>query len=431
MRGMSGSVLRHPSAGAILNARMGRSGSADLPLHGGRIPEWLASRMARLGTIIVEALLLEEGATGVLRRVAHPFWFQAFGCVMGMDWHSSGITTSVLGALKRGLAGREKELGLVVCGGRGRQSRKTPAELIAFGDRTGLDGGALARTSRLVAKVDSAAVQDGFDLYLHGFVAATDGAWVVVQQGMRAHTATARRYHWLSESVKSFVEEPHAAIEGQPLGAIVNLTDRRAAPSRDAQVALSQDPDRIVRELRNPHLQMPAHHEVRPTDVFLRRVHATLAAAAENGPKDFADLLLQPGVGARTVEALAAVAEIVHGAPCRFADPARFSLAHGGKDGHPFPVPLSVYDRTISVLKQAVSAARLGRTEKIEAIRRLDDQARRIESRATGPDLEVLIETERERSPSFGGRDVSGPARGRQLALPLDVPLGERRTSTV
>ncbi|MFL5278534.1 MAG: DUF763 domain-containing protein [Myxococcales bacterium] len=427
---------------------MGRSGSADLPLHGGRVPEWLASRMARLGTVIVEALLLEEGPHGVLRRLAHPFWFQAFGCVMGMDWHSSGITTSVLGALKRGLAGRDKELGLVVCGGRGAQSRKTPGELIAFGERTGLDGAALARTSRLVAKVDSAAVQDGFDLYLHGFVAATDGAWVVVQQGMRASTATARRYHWLSESVKSFVEEPHAAIvcyglppapvagkarssASEPLGSIVNLTDRRAAASRDAQVALSQDPDRIVRELRSPHLQMPAHHDVRPTDVFLRRVHATLAAAAENGPADFADLLLQPGVGARTVEALAAVAEIVHGAPCRFADPARFSLAHGGKDGHPFPVPLRVYDRTISVLKHAVEQAKLGREERLGALRRLDDQARRLESRATGPDLEVLIETERERSPSFGGRDVSGPARGRQLALPLDAPLGERRTSTV
>ena len=383
--------------------------------------------MARLGTVIVEALLLEEGAHGVLRRLAHPFWFQAFGCVMGMDWHSSGITTSVLSALKRGLAGREKELGLVVCGGRGAQSRKTPAELVGFGERTGVDGAALARTSRLVAKVDSAAVQDGFDLYLHGFVAATDGAWVVVQQGMRARTATARRYHWLSESVRSFVEEPHAAIEGQPLGTIVNLTDRRAGASRDAQVALSLDPDRIVRELRNPHLQMPAHHDVRPTDVFLRRVHARLAAAAENGPKDFADLLLQPGVGARTVEALAAVAEIVHGAPCRFADPARFSLAHGGKDGHPFPVPLRVYDRTISVLKDAVAQARLGREERLGALRRLDEQARRIQSVATGPDLETLIGLERERSASYGGRDVSGPARTQPRRGQLALPSGTYR----
>ena len=227
--------------------------------------------------------------------------------------------------------------------------------------------------------------------------------------------------------MKSFVEEPHAAIEGQPVGAIVNLTDRRAAASRDAQIALSQDPDRVVGELRNPHLQMPAHHEVRPTDVFLRRVHATLAAAAQNGPKDFADLLLQPGVGARTVEALAAVAEIVHGAPCRFADPARFSLAHGGKDGHPFPVPLRVYDRTISVLKNAVEQAELGREERLGALRRLDEQARRIEESATGPDLDTYLAEEREKSPSYGGRDVSGPAQESRRRLQLALPLPEAR----
>src|SRR4051812_14509535 len=268
MRGMSGSVLRHASAASILNARMGRSGSADLPLHGGRVPEWLASRMARLGRVIVEALVLHEGAHGVLRRLAHPFWFQAFGAVMGMDWHSSGITTSVLGALRRGLAGREAELGLWVCGGRGAQSRRTPGQLIAIGEQTGLDGAALAATSRLVAKVDSAAVQDGFDLYLHGFVLARDGSWTVVQQGMRPDTKTARRYHWLSESVRSFVDEPHAAIEGQPGAPIVNLTDRRAAASRAAQVELiAGGPDAIVAALRRlPHLSLPAHHDVRRGD---------------------------------------------------------------------------------------------------------------------------------------------------------------------
>src|SRR5919201_177338 len=400
---------------------MGRTGSALLPLHGGRVPDWLASRMARLGAVMVEALVLEEGPHGVLRRLAHPFWFQALGCVLGMDWHSSGITTSVLGALKRGLAGREDELGLTVCGGRGRHSRRTPAELIAVGERTGVDGADLARTSRLVAKVDSAAVQDGFSLYLHGFVVARDGAWAVVQQGMKPEARTARRYHWLSETVRSFVEEPHTAIEGEPQGSIVNLTDRRAAASRSAQVELAVQPDAVVRELKRiPHLQMPMHHDVRPTDVFLRRVHATLAAAAERGPRDFPELLLQPGVGARTVQALAAVAEVVHGAPCRFMDPARFSLAHGGKDGHPFPIPLRVYDHTISVLKQAVGAARLGRREKLDAIRRLDEQARRLEGALDGPELDDHVAGERERSPAYGGRDVSGPARrapDRQLRL--------------
>jgi len=401
-----------------LNARMGRTGSADLPLHGGRVPAWLASRMARLGAVMVQALVLEEGPHGVLRRLAHPFWFQALGCVMGMDWHSSGITTSVLGALKRGLAGRERELGLTVCGGRGRHSRQTPSELVAFGERTGVDGGALARTSRLVAKVDSALVQDGFDLYLHGFVVANDGSWTVVQQGMNTERRQARRYHWLSEGVRSFVEEPHAAIEGHPAGAIVNLTDRRAAASRSAALELSREPERVLREL--PRLRMPAHHDVRKSDVFLRRLHGTLTAAREAAPRDFPELLLQPGIGARTVEALAAVAEVLHGAPSRFADPARFSLAHGGKDGHPFPVPLEVYDRTISVLKQAVSAARLGQTEKLEAVRRLDEQARRLEKSATGPELDEILERERARSHDYGGRDVSGPAqppRREQLRL--------------
>ena len=396
---------------------MGRTGSADLPLHGGRVPEWLASRMARLGTVMVEALVLEEGPHGVLRRLAHPFWFQALGCVMGMDWHSSGITTSVLGALKRGLAGRERELGITVCGGRGRHSRRTPSELIAFGERTGVDGAALAQTSRLVAKVDSAAVQDGFELYLHGFVVANDGAWTVVQQGMDPDRGQARRYHWLSESVRSFVDEPHAAIEGRPAPVpIVNMVDHRAAASRSAVTELGVRPELVLHEL--PRLQMPAHHDVRRTDVFLRRLHATLAAARENGPRDFSQLLLQPGVGARTVEALAAVAEVLHGAPCRFSDPARFSLAHGGKDGHPYPVPLKVYDRTISVLKQAVSAARLGNTERIEALKRLDDQARRLEGTVSGPSLEEHIAHERAVSHEYGGRDITGPAR-KQLDLPL------------
>jgi hypothetical protein len=404
---------------------MGRSGTADLPLHGGRVPEWLASRMARLGEVMAEALVLQEGPHGVLRRLAHPFWFQSLGCVMGMDWHSSGITTSVLGALKRAL-NKRPDLGLTVCGGRGRHSRRTPDELVAFGERTGNDGAALARTSRLVAKVDSALVQDGFSLYLHGFVVARDGAWTVVQQGMNEDARQARRYHWLAEGVKSFVEEPHAAIEGKPGGAILNLTDRRAGSARAAALELSREPSLVLREW--PHLQMPAHHDVRRSDVFARRLHATLAAARDNGPRDFPELLLQPGVGARTVEALAAVAEVLHGAPSRFADPARFSLAHGGKDGHPFPVPLKVYDRTISVLKQAISAARLGQTEKLEAIARLDEQARILEGKVGGPSLDDYIDEERAASPEHGGRSVFGPARtaaprtrNDQLPLPLEA----------
>jgi len=403
-----------------------RSGSADLPLHGGRVPRWLGERMTRLGAIICEAVVQDYGRDELLRRLAHPFWFQSFGAVMGMDWHSSGITTSVIGALKRGLQPLSKELGLHVCGGRGRHSRTTPGELISIGERVGFDGVALSRASRLVAKVDSAAVQDGFQLYLHGFIVANDGKWVVVQQGMKDATATARRYHWLSEGLQSFVETPHAAIDGPGQGRIVNLTDRRAAPSRMAQLDLlaTLGPDGIARELAAldpraeatadqpllPHLVMPRHHDVRPGDVVLRRLHGTLAAAADRAPADFADLLLVPGVGARTIEALAAVAEVVHGAPCRFTDPARFSLAHGGKDGHPFPVPIKVYDETIRVLKTAVTKARLGQTEELGAIRRLDAEARRLERHATGPSLPAFIAEERRQSHLYGGRTVFGEA---------------------
>jgi hypothetical protein len=406
------------------------TGSADLPLHGGRVPAWLGRRMTRLGAVVAQAIVHHYGRDELLRRLAHPFWFQSFGAVMGMDWHSSGITTSVLGALKRGLTPLAGELGLHVCGGRGAQSRRTPEELIGIGERVGFDGAALARASRLVAKVDSAAVQDGFQLYLHGFVVADDGAWVVVQQGMNGGSRLARRYHWRSEGLHSFVEAPHAAIEGRRGGTIVNLTDRRAAASRQGQLDLLRElgPDGVVGELAAlireappaqgllPHLVMPAHHDVRPKDVLLRRLHGTLAAAAERGPEDFAELLVVPGVGARTVRSLAMVAEVVHGAPCRFADPARFSLAHGGKDRQPFPVPVAVYDRTIAVLKAAVDQAKLGNEERLEALRRLDREARRLERHAAGPGFVEHVAEERRRSHDYGGRSVFGweppPGRG-------------------
>ncbi|WP_044549438.1 DUF763 domain-containing protein [Mesorhizobium japonicum] len=401
-----------------------RSGSADLPLHGGRVPKWLGDRMTRLGAVMCEAIIHHYGRNELLRRLAHPFWFQSFGAVMGMDWHSSGITTSVVGALKRGLTPLSGELGIHVCGGRGAHSRKTPHELAAIGERIGFDGTRLASVSRLVAKVDSAAVQDGFDLYLHGFIVTDDGDWVVVQQGMNGDSKVARRYHWLSEGLKSFVDQPHAAIEGANQGEIVNLTDHRAEASRQGQLDLLQDlgPDRILREFAAldagtaaapeqpmlPHLIMPAHHDVRESDIVMRRLHGNMAAAAERGPADFSELLLVPGVGARTVRALALVAEVVHGAPCRFSDPGRFSIAHGGKDRHPFPVPLKVYDETIGVLKSAVQKARLGREEEIGALKRLDDQSRQVERYVTGPSLKEIVAGEFDQSHLLGGRSVFG-----------------------
>ncbi len=413
-----------------------RSGYADLPLHGGRVPAWLSARMAALGRVIGEAIVHHYGRDELLRRLAQPFWFQSFGAVMGMDWHSSGITTSVLGALKRGLAPVQKELGIFVCGGRGRASRRTPAELMLVGEHTGLDAERLATSSRLVAKIDSAAVQDGYDLYLHGFIVSADGTWCVVQQGMNPTRREARRYHWLSQGLENFLDSPHTAIEGVSQGQILNLADARAQAARVAGLELVHaGPQRTLSILRGlrpavgrsldlfgepeppvptlnaapdvvPHLCMPSRHEILGSDIVLRRLHGALAAAAERGPQDYAELLLTPGVGARTVAALALVAEVVHGTPARFTDPARFSLAHGGKDGHPFPVPLRVYDETVRVLTHAVSQARLGRADKLDALRRLDAQARRLERHASGPTFEGFITTERATAAEFGGRSA-------------------------
>ena len=391
-----------------------RSGSASLPLHHGRVPPWLASRMSAVGAAVAEVIILYEGRDGFLRRLSDPFWFQSFGAVMGMDWHSSGITTSVMGALKRGLSPKARELGIHVLGGRGRHSRNTPAELIAVAEKTGLDGDALVRASKLTAKVDNTAVQDGYSLYLHSFVVTDDGKWVVVQQGMNGAEKTARRYHWRSESVSSFVEEPHDAVVGPPQGQIINLTDRRAASAREAATAFAvQGPDKTVRAVADASrrfLQMPSHHDVRLTDVFLRRLHGVLAVAADRGVSDFESLLLTEGLGPRTLQALALTAEVAFGAPSRFDDPARYSFAHGGKDGHPFPVPLKVYDKTISTLRHALERAALGQNDKIEAFRRLDRRAREMERIVSGPSLDEIIENEWQQSPAYGGMTVMGPA---------------------
>ena len=385
--------------------------------------------MARLGRVIVEGITLEYGRTEVLRRLSNPFWFQAFGAVMGMDWHSSGITTSVIGALKRGLAPIEKELGLHVCGGRGRHSRRTPDELTAVGEAVGLDAAALVRASRLVAKVDSAAVQDGFDLYLHGFIVADDGAWVVVQQGMNGARRQARRYHWIWDRAGSFVDDPHAAIEGRSAGDIVNLADRRAGGAREAMLALARGgPAAPVADVAR--LRMPAHHDVRAEDIDLRRLGRTLAAVADRGPDDFPELMLVPGVGGRTLFALALVAEVMHGAPSRFADPARFSLAHGGKDGHPYPVPLHVYDQTIAVLKRAIERAKLGQDERLAAVRRLDEQARRLDGAPaiTAAEFDERVAEEWAAKDRLGGRTVTDDADkrapGRQSRRQLELAFG-------
>jgi uncharacterized protein len=393
-----------------------RSGFADLPLHGGYVPAWLADRMTKLGAGIVESILLHYGHAEFLSRLSDPFWFQALGSVMGMDWHSSGITTSVMGALKRGLNPRA-ELGVYVCGGRGKQSRKTPDELRGLADRLGLDGDTLVRTSRLTAKIDNNCIADGFQIYLHSFVVAANGEWAVVQQGMNQTSGMARRYHWHSAKVRDFLEEPHTGIVGEPLGPIMNLVDAQARPAQDALLAIARDnPEAALEQVR--HLKMPRHHDVRAENIDLKRLGAVLAVAYDRELRNFADLLLVENLGPRTLQTLAMVAEVVHGTPVRFSDPARYSFALGGKDGHPFPVPLKIYDQTIDVLRRSLDRSRVDGREKGEGLRRLDQFVRAVEKRVNPVvDLPRLVEHEMAISPSLGGRSVAGDRKHPRRAL--------------
>jgi len=330
---------------------MQKSGFADLPLHNGRVPKWLAERMSRLGGAITEAIVLEYGKKEVIRRLSDPAWFQSLGCVMGMDWHSSGITTSVMGALKSAINPIAKELGIYICGGRGKHSRKTPQELIEIADKTGLNGDELVKNSRLTAKVDNTAVQDGFQIYLHSFVLTDEGDWAVIQQGMNGDSGYARRYHWYSGELESFVNEPHTFIYGRNQGEILNLTDNNAEATRNGIVSIGKEhPEKMIREIRK--MRLPTHHDVRQKDVDLKRLGAILAISNQLPSDHFEDLLLIKGLGPRTMQSLTLVSEVIYGTPSRFTDPARFSFAHGGKDGHPFPVPTKVYDESIQVLKK-------------------------------------------------------------------------------
>jgi hypothetical protein len=383
-----------------------RSGVADLPLHGGRVPQWLAARMTALGTAVTEAIVHNYGQSAFLSRLSDPFWFQALGCVLGMDWHSSGITTSVMGALKRGLAPRADELGIFICGGRGRFSRNTPQELRSLADRHGFDGEALVRVSRLTARIDNNAIADGFQIYLHSFVVTSSGEWAVVQQGLNDRSGTARRYHWHSASVRDFVASPHTGIVGDNQGTIMNLVDAQAEPAQSALLDIArEDPVKTLNEAR--HLRMPPHHDVRGTNIDLKRLGAVLAIAYERDLHDFAELLLLEKLGPRTLQSLALVAEVVHGAPSRFSDPARFSFAHGGKDRHPFPVPLKTYDESLNILRTSLEAAKVGDKDKLEGFRRLERFVRAVETNLEPrADLDAAIRHENEISQSIDGRSV-------------------------
>ncbi|MBP5403204.1 MAG: DUF763 domain-containing protein [Treponema sp.] len=411
------------------------TGHADLPLHTGIVPKWLADRMMQMGTLIVESIIENFGKKEVLVRLSDPLWFQSLGAVMGMDWHSSGITTSVMYALKRGINARAREFGLCVCGGRGKYSRRTPDELKFLADATGLDGTKLINTSKLVAKVDSTAVQDGFQLYMHNFILSSDGDWTVVQQGMNTELKTARRYHWSSQNLRSFLDEPHTGVTGENRGLILNLTAENAAPTRQRILDFTKEsPDRTLKEIQNVikhddskilipqkneiiipeenkilvqkrDIVMPVHHEVRAEDVNLKRLGAVLATAYESEPKDFENLLLTPGLGPRTIQSLTLVSEVIYGTPSRFTDPARFSFAHGGKDGHPFPVPLKVYDESIRILHESIERSKLGYKDKSECIKRLHTTALEIEKYCNPvADFDKTIEHDKEHSREWDGR---------------------------
>lgn len=402
---------------------MKRSGTADLPLHYGKVPPWLYERMSVLGLSIVEAILTDYGKDEVLRRLADPFWFQSFGAVMGMDWHSSGITTSVMGALKRSINPNSQSLGLYICGGKGKFSRETPSELIQIAEKTGLNGNELVRASKLSAKVDNTAIHDGYQLYLHNFILSDNGNWSVIQQGMHDSDGTARRYHWHSENITSFVEEPHTGINGISRGRILNLTDSEAAENRKGILDISHtDSVDVMKDFSR--LILPAHHDVQASDVDLKRLGALLYVTREQQPQNFEDLLMLEGVGPRTMQSLALVSEVIHGAPSRFTDPARFSFAHGGKDGHPFPVPVNVYDESISILRKGIEKSKLGNSDKLNTLNRLHQVVARAEKDFT-PDFDIqeVIEEERQNSWRFGGKTVMGDAPKPTPPKPIQLSL--------
>jgi uncharacterized protein len=384
---------------------------ADLPLHYGKVPPWLAERMRKLGGAIIESVILQYGRKEVLARMSDPLWFQSLGCVMGMDWHSSGITTSVMGALKGALNPKFNELGIYICGGKGKYSRQTPSELIALSERTGLNGTELVKSSRLSAKVDNNAVQDGFQIYLHSFIVTREGEWAVIQQGMNEANGMARRYHWNSDQLRSFTEEPHTFIYGANFGEILNLTDKKASVTKTNMLDLvKESPGIILPEIRK--IIMPSHHDVRAEDVDLKRLGSVLVLAHEKNVTDFESLLLLEGVGPRAIQSLTLVSEIIHGTPSRFTDPARFSFAHGGKDGHPFPVPVNTYDQTIEILRNAIEKAKIGDMDKQEAIKNLTLTAQAIEKNfVPNANFYKVLEQERRNSYKYGGRTVFGKAK--------------------
>jgi hypothetical protein len=356
---------------------MSRTGFANLPLHGGKAPRYLFERMVPLSREIVIYLATEFGRDEVLRRLSDPYWFQAFGCVLGFDWHSSGVTTTVCGALKEGLRDVSKELGIYAAGGKGATSRKTPAEITTACETLGRDPAPLVYASRISAKVDNSAVQDGYQLYHHSFVFTDAGQWCIVQQGMSDETSMARRYHWLSDNVRSYVSEPHAAICCDAPAPTLNLVAQESEAVRSSSAALASEKPEVTLEAVThlPLLDMPRRHMVMTSDIDPKYLKKILLRTYEKAPADFESLLAIEGVGAKTLRALALTSELIYGTRASHKDPARYSFAHGGKDGTPYPVDRETYDKTIDVMRNALNRAKIGRSEKVQAFRRLADFA--------------------------------------------------------
>jgi hypothetical protein len=399
---------------------MKRSGTADLALWGGGIPSWLFDRMTKLTLPVVEAIILQYGQKEFLRRLSDPFWFQSFGAVIGMDWNSSGVTTAVTRALKKALNPAAHELGIYVCGGKGKESKLTPVELMKIGDKTGMNGTELARYSKLSAKVDNTAVQDGFQLYLHNFIVSADGDWTVIQQGMEGEKGLARRYHWHSGKLDSFTEEPHAAVCGDNQGLILNLTAKDATETKRAIMEISQEnPMKILQEV--PYMKLPTYCDVRAQDIDLKRLGSILWLAQEQEARGFEDLLMLKGLGPRTLQSLTLVSEVIHGTPSRFSDPARYSFAHGSKNSKPFPVLTKVYDETIDALKTSVEKAKIGDKDKLNAIKKLSKIAQKAEAGFTPNDnFSRLLQKENREAYKHGGRSLdrkSKPPKDEQLRL--------------
>jgi hypothetical protein len=348
-----------------------RTGFAQLPLHHGRAPRWLFTRMVKLARAIIEVMVVEQGREEFLRRVSDPYWFQAFGSILGFDWHSSGVTTTVCGAMKEGTKDIAGDLGMYFCGGKGGASRKTPAQINSICETLSIDPGKLVFASKIAAKVDNTCVQDGYNLYHHMFIFTKNGDWTVIQQGMNPDNHFARRYHWLSFNLQSYINEPHVAVCCDQKRDALNMVAEESDASRGVVTEIARErPDKILKEAKRI-LTMPSRHPVLKLDINPKYFHKILLKTYEQAPASFESLININGVGPKTLRALALIGELLYGARPSFRDPARYSFAHGGKDGFPYPVDRNIYNESIAFLESAIKKAKIGENERLKALRKL------------------------------------------------------------